>query len=810
MLRCPPSGMIDPSPPLIANLGSLAFANDAWAWVAILFGLGSIVVLFLTYRLSHLRGGKKIAALTLKGVGLFLLALSLMEPVHLDETPKKNSNDVVILADNSAGLAVSLKEGQEAPAAAMRLALNGETPDLPPPWMAGISETFRVQPFLFDRGLRQVADFTGLDFTRNSSALGAALENIESRFINRPLAATILFTDGNATDGVLLESFLAAQAEKQPGERTPVFPVLIGETNPAARDLAVTRVDATTTQFEDAQVTLDVAAEALGEFPNAAEIYVVNEKKEEIAKSPVAFPAGTERRAVPVRIRLSAVPPGISFLTVGIRQVGEPALPELTGKNNVQTVSVNRGNGPYRILYLSGRPNWEFKFLRRAIASDAELDLVGLIRIAKREPKFEWRGKSGESSNPLFRGFNKDIPEEAQRYDEPVLVRLNTASPEELRDGFPKTAEDLFASFRTIIIDDLEAEFLTQEQQNLIDQFVALRGGTVIMLGGQESFQQGGWDNTPVGRLLPVYLDQVSQGGPALEATYNLTREGWLEDWMRLRTGQEEEDIRLAYMTPFFSVNQISAIKPGASILATVTDSEQRVLPALITQRYGEGKSAALTVGDMWRWAMKDAEQQGELGKTWRQLLRWSVTDVPTRVEVEKEESTEGAIPLTRISVQVRDKKFEPQDDATVLLTVKDMNGEIRNLTAEPSLENPGLFTAEYLSEESNGYRIEARVFDGAGVEIGTGEVARALNPEAAEFARLGPDPTVLQRLAGGTGGKMLSLAELGQLPGLLKELDLPVIEIKQRPLWHTPWIFLMALLCFLGEWALRRRSGVI
>jgi len=313
-----------------------------------------------------------------------------------------------------------------------------------------------------------------------------------------------------------------------------------------------------------------------------------------------------------------------------------------------------------------------------------------------------------------------------------------------------------------------------------------------------------------VGRLLPVYLDQVSQGGPALEATYNLTREGWLEDWMRLRTGQEEEDIRLAYMTPFFSVNQISAIKPGASILATVTDSEQRVLPALITQRYGEGKSAALTVGDMWRWAMKDAEQQGELGKTWRQLLRWSVTDVPTRVEVEKEESTEGAIPLTRISVQVRDKKFEPQDDATVLLTVKDMNGEIRNLTAEPSLENPGLFTAEYLSEESNGYRIEARVLDGAGVEIGTGEVARALNPEAAEFARLGPDPTVLQRLAGGTGGKMLSLAELGQLPGLLKELDLPVIEIKQRPLWHTPWIFLMALLCFLGEWALRRRSGVI
>ena len=796
--------------PLPPHLASVAFANESWAWVAILFGLGAILVLFLTYRLSHLRGGKKVAAMALKGGGLVLLALALMEPVHLDETPKKNSNDVVVLADNSAGLTVPLREGQEAPSTTLSRALNGDSPDLPPPWLGTISETFRVQPFLFDRGLRQVADFTGLDFSRNRSALGAALENIESRFRNRPLAATVVFTDGNATDAALLESWLVAQAAKQPGDRVPVFPVLVGEANPTSRDLAVTRVAATTTQFEDAQVTLQVESEALGEFPDAAELFVLNEKNEEIAKSPVVFPVGSERRTLPTRIRLAAVPPGISFLKVGIRQVGEKTLPELTAKNNSRRVSVNRGNGPYRILYISGRPNWEYKFLRRAIANDAELDLVGLIRIAKREPKFEWRGQAGESSNPLFRGFNKDIPEEAQRYDEPVLVRLNTATPEELRDGFPKTAEELFAAYRTIIIDDLEAEFFTQEQQNLIDQFVAMRGGTVVMLGGQESFQQGGWDNTPVGRLLPVYLDQTSQGVPALEATYNLTREGWLEDWMRLRTGQEDEDIRLAYMTPFFAVNQISAIKPGASILATVTDSEQRVLPALITQRYGEGKAGALAVGDIWRWAMKDAEQQSEVGKMWRQLLRWSVTDVPARVEVEKEESSESAIPMTKVSVRVRDKAFAQQDDATVLLTVKEVDGTSRALAAEPSLEEPGLFTTEYLSEESEGYRIEARVLDGAGVEIGTGEVARALNPEAGEFARLGPDPALLGRLAENTGGKLLSLAELGQLPGLLGKLDLPVVEIKQTPLWHTPWLFLIALLCFLGEWALRRRSGVI
>ncbi len=802
--------MFFPSYRLIADLGSLALANESLVWVASLFLIGSLIVLSLTYRVSHLRGWTRVAAMALKGLGLVLLALSLMEPVQLEESPKKHSNDVVILADNSAGLAVPLGEGQEPPSLGLRRALNEETTDLPASWIAGISEVFRVQPFLFDRGLRQVADFSTLDFARNSSTLGSALESLTSRFQGRPLAATIVFTDGNATDTAVLEQFLTRQSEIPSEERKPVFPVILGESNLEARDLAVAGVDATTTQFEDAQVTLTVTAEILGEIPGPVEIYVLNEKREEIAKSPVVFPPGEGRRSVPVRIRLSAVPPGNSFLATGIRQSGGNSRPELTEKNNVQQVVVNRGTGPYRILYLSGRPNWEYKFLRRSIANDAELDLVGLIRIAKREPKFEWRGRPGEGGNPLFRGFNKDIPEETQRYDQPVMVRLNTASPEELRDGFPKTAEDLFSAYRAIIIDDLEAEFFTQEQQNLIDQFVAMRGGTVVMLGGQESFQQGGWDNTSLGRILPVYLDHITSGGAALEATFNLSREGWLEDWMRLRASQEEEETRLAYMTPFFSVNQIVAIKPGSSVLATVTDSEERVLPAFITQRYGEGKSAAITIGDMWRWAMKDSEQQGEAGKAWRQILRWAVNDVPSRVEVEKEESSEGAIPMTRVSVKVRSEAFQPQDDATVLLTVKDLNGETRNLTAEPSLEEPGLFTADHLTEESSGYRIEARVLDGEGKEIGTGEVARALNSEAAEFARLGPEPGLLERLAEVTGGQVVSLEELETLPGLLKKLDLPVVEVKQIPLWHTPWLFLLALCCFLGEWSIRRRQGVI
>jgi len=672
-----------PFPFPVANhlLAILAFANESWMWVALVFGAASIFILTFTHRKSPLRGPQKFLAATLKLIGLVLLALILMEPVILDELPKKNANEVAILADNSSSLTVALDPDKPSLSEQLSETLVNSETNLYPEWLAQIDDTFRLQPFIFDGSLRRVDEFSELDFSENRSNLATALGRIRQRFEKRPLAAIVAFTDGNATDAEELDATLAKWSEVEENARVPVYPVILGDPSPDARDLSITYVTAETTQFEDAQVTLSIEAAARGHFPEPVEVFALNEAGKELAVKEIIFPepvsGGSLSRALPVRLKLSAMPPGISFLKVGIRQSAEKPEKELTDRNNEKHISVNRGAAPYRILYFSGRPNWEYKFLRRSLSMDSEIELIGLIRIAKREPKFEWRGRTGESSNPLFRGFRSEIPEETKKYDEPVLVRLNVSDAGELRDGFPKSAEGLFDSYKTIIIDDLEASFFTQEQQELIDQFVSRRGGTLVMLGGQESFQPGQWENTPVGRILPVYLDKISSGPPSLEAAYTLTREGWLEPWMRLRSSKEEETNRLAYMTPFFAVNQISAIKPGASILSTVVDSELRTYPAIVTQRYGEGKSAAVTIADFWRWGMKDTEQQENLARSWRQLIRWSINEVPSRVELGKEEVNTGPLPLTKLSVRVQTETFEPQDDATVILTVSHQDGEL-------------------------------------------------------------------------------------------------------------------------------------
>ena len=91
-------------------------------------------------------------------------------------------------------------------------------------------------------------------------------------------------------------------------------------------------------------------------------------------------------------------------------------------------------------------------------------------------------------------------------------------------------------------------------------------------------------------------------------------------------------------------LNGATSIKPGASVLASVTDAQAHTFPALVAQRFGGGRSAALLIGDMWRWGFRDESSHKDMDKSWRQMMRWLVTDVPGRIEthIEPKESSES------------------------------------------------------------------------------------------------------------------------------------------------------------------------
>ena len=767
----------------------ILWQNTDITWLAALVVLLVIGLLWLGYRRSPLRGWRKLAAMSCKLAALALLALCLLDPLWTKQQPKKGENEIIVLVDTSASLDTAEKAGEPTRAAQVSAALNKGEGDAA--WIKTLSEDFRLRLMTVGAQTQSVPHFRMLKFDGSRSDLCRTLMTLRSGGSN--LAAVVLISDGNATD---------ASTWKAEAKGAPIFTVLAGKNAPTP-DLAILDATVATSPFEDAPITITSRVSAHGLNGKQATLAALDEQGKVIVTEKVTFNGDSPQT---LRLRIPVAKPGVSFHKLELKAEG---VQEATLANNTRLLEADRGAGPYRVLYIAGRPNWEYKFLRRAIASDDDIQMPSLVRIAKREPKFEWRGHAGESANPLFRGFGAKEGEEAQRYDQPVLIRLGTRDAKELSDGFPKAAEDLFSEYRAIIIDDLEAGFFTQEQMHLIQRFVSERGGALLMLGGQECYQAGGYDHTPIGSMLPVYLDRTSTTGPILDARFNLTREGWLESWMRLRTDREEDEKRLSAMPAFFSINQTFSIKPGASILATVSDAAQTTVPAIVSQRFGEGRVGSVLVADLWRWGMNDADSRKDMERAWRQLMRWLVVDVADSITFTAETDPADR-ERVKLSVRVRDRAFKAHGDALVKIEVTQPDGKKSQLFAEPSLKEAGLFETEFFSAHSGNYRATASVEDmEKHTALGTKTTGWTYGPQAEEFSRLAPDRAFMQRLATDTNGQMLALDDIAKLPEMLKNIRVPIEVTLSTPLWHSPWVFLALLLLIGAEWFLRRKGGM-
>jgi hypothetical protein len=840
-----------------AKSSKLVWGAASWLPVAAaVAGVLLLLVLAGYWRASGASRGLRLVAGALKLLGVLILAACLLEPLASGARARPGANQFVVLADNSRSM--SLPSRPDAPADSKS---RGEelkaliAPDAK--WLARVGRDFDLRQYAFDTQLRTLARADDLTFDGQSTALEAALARLTRRFHNRPLAGVFLLTDGNPTDAEALEKLLAQTQGKnsstQPAangsemtiaQLPPIYPVLVGR-QAAAKDVGVSDVAVTQTNFEDTPVNLTAQLTASGYKGQTIVAQLIDESGKVIDQQRVTATAdddGSNTQPLTVRFRLKPDRPGVSFYRV--RAAAESELAQFNGgaksgeatlANNTRLVTVDRGRGPYRVLYVAGRPNWEFKFLQRALKDDDQVQLRGLIRVARREPKFNFLSK-GESANPLFRGFDPEgrNKNQVEQYDQPVMVRLGTADEAELRGGFPKTAEELF-TYHAIVLDDVESEFFSQDQMELMKDFVRRRGGGLLMLGGTESFKNGKYDKTPLGDLLPVY----TEGAPDLpvgeetgpddgthpgEIRYRLalTREGWLEPSVRLRADEDAERTRLQGMPPFATLNPVRGIKPGASVLAralpvypgadSIADNAATAVPALVEQRFGQGRAAALLVGDLWRWGLhRPKPEENDLDKAWRQTVRWLVAEVPDRVELTSQarrgpDDPDGALALT---VVVRDPSYAPLDNAAVTIRVTPPDGKPVDLRADADPKQSGRYQAVYVPRQSGPYRAQATASAPDGSDVGHADTGWSSDPAAEEFRTLQPDAKLLDRIARATGGQVVAASDLDDFAATLPTRHAEITEPYINPLWHNSCVFLVAMLCLTAEWGLRRWKGL-
>ncbi len=786
-------------------LGSITIPESPWVWLAVPVLIVTVIILVWSYRRSAETGAVHKTAFCLRLLGMLVLVLCLMEPLWSGRRAKFGANLFVVIADNSSGMNVLDRDMTLSRGEILQAALKVNKSD----WLGTLADNFQVRQYIFDSRLRRTTDFSELIFDGKASAIGVSLRTITERYKGRPLAGVLLMTDGNATD--MAEQFYDLSGVP------PVYPVVIGGRRPL-KDISLTNVSVSQTSFEDAPVMIQADVETSGYAGKTVVVGLTENSGKVVERQTQKISKNDEKQVF--RFRLRPEKTGVLFYHLKVKeeiaqdrlsdQLEAPS--EATMANNKRTLVVDRGKGPYRILYVAGRPNWEYKFLQRAVSEDEQVQMVGLLRVARREPKYDWRGHVGEDSNPLFRGFDNKDEEQTEQYDQPVLVRLNTRDAAELRDGFPKTQEELFG-YHAIILDDVEAEFFSHDQMELLREFVAERGGGFLMLGGKESFQQGNFNRTPIGQILPVYLDRQNQQETVPQAYLNLTREGWLQPWARLYDNEENELKRLLEMPAFRVLNCVRAVKPGARVLATVGEDPAQQFPALVVHRYGNGRAAALTIGDIWRWGMKQPQMRDDMNKFWRQTLRWLVADVPNRISLQATHKRDQVNQPVVFQVRVRKKNFEPMDNVSIAIEVRDPQGQNLRLTAEPVLTESGLFEATYIPRYNGSYLARAVVNDANGTEVGDAKTGWAVDLEAHEFRSIRTNRPLLERIARQTGGQVIELNALDSFVRSLPSRDAPITDTWIKPLWDLrgilPATFLFILMCFAGEWTLRRWKGM-
>jgi hypothetical protein len=341
-------------------------------------------------------------------------------------------------------------------------------------------------------------------------------------------------------------------------------------------------------------------------------------------------------------------------------------------------------------------------------------------------------------------------------------------------------------------------------------EFVSQRGGALLMLGGNHSLAEGGYQRTPIGEMLPVYLDRSPPVPLTGAYRLKLTREGWLQPWVRVRANESDEQERLAKMPGFKALNRIDAIKPGASVLAEVEGADGTLRPALVVQPFGRGRAATLLVGDLWRWGIRRPDPaESDLEKSWRQTVRWLVSDVPKPVEVETRRAADSTLPGVEIVVRARDKEFQPLDNAQVTLKVHTPDKRQIELVAEATGAAAGEYRATFAPRDAGAYRTDVVVTAADGSEVGKRETGWAVEPETEEFRTLAVNRPLLDRIAQESGGEVIALAGLESFVSSLPNRKIPVMENWTWPLWHQWGVLSAAIGCLVGEWGLRRWRGL-
>lgn len=710
-------------------------------------------------------GGLRVAALA-------LVVACLFRPMLLISAAVPQRNYVGVLIDDSRSMRIADQQGKPR-GDWIEQQFGGPDSAL----LAKLREKFIVRLFRFSSGAQRIDSVGDLRFDASETHLGRSIEQARQELDGVPLSGLVVLSDGADNSRTPIGDELLSLRAKS----VPIFAVGLGAEK-FNKDIEIRRVEASHSILQGGALVADLLIRQHG-FSGQRVPLIVEDGGRIVSRDSITLPSDGD--VAPVRVSVAANEAGARSFTFRI----PPQPGEQVTQNNVQQALVQVRGGRERILYIEGEPRYEVRFIRAAVDADSNLQLIVLQRTA--ENKF---------------------------------LRLNVDRPEDLLTGFPKTRAELF-QYRAIIVGSVEASFFTHDQLAMLADFVNVRGGGLLMLGGRRAFSEGGYAGTPLADVMPVVVS-----GPAVpdsltffaELNVALTPPGMSHAVSQVASTPAASFARWKTLPPVTSVNRIREVKPGAVTLISGTmvpggragapgeklrNYEQ---PVLVYQRYGRGLSVAFPIQDSWSWQMDPSSPPDDptFERFWRQLLRWLTTDVPSRVIVGLPTDQVNPRSPVQIRASVADSLFIARNDARVVAHLTSDNGYSRDLPLDWAIDRDGEYRGTFTPDEPGVYAIhvEANLPSG-GVAWDTSYVRVAdLNSEFYDAQMRAP---LLQRIANETGGRFYTPSTAGTLADDVALSKHGVTVVNQMDLWDMPVVLLLLVSLVTAEWSYRKIRGL-
>jgi len=740
----------------------VTFAYPLPWWLGAAAAAAIAALAFFEYRrplvpLTRLQRSLLIAC---RAASLAAVVLFLCRPILLLPPASARDGVVPVLVDASRSMRLRDVDGQARIVRAIALLRT-----LLPAW----SREFR--PEIYSVGERLApADLNQLGADARQTDLTGALAATRERYRGQYVPGIIVVSDGGDTSRQPPDAGAAAGP--------PVFAIGIGSPD-GVRDREVLGVTAGDPRIDQSSIDLHVSAVSTGFGRTPFQLRVLANGRV-VESRRIVPPADGSPVDETFTVSPDPLTPTVYTAEVPVDE-GEPV-----AENNTRSVLVSPAGRKRRVLVVEGAPGFEHSFMKRALAHDASLEVDSVVR----------KGKNAEGQDTFF-------------------VQAAAGRTSALMTGFPLRREDLYA-YDALIVANVDGDVLTRAQLAMTADFVAERGGGLVVLGGR-SFTSRGLIGTALEEALPVELND-RRGGLIVtalagrDAAHNkivVTPDGENHPIMRVAGSREDSLKAWSALPPLAASAPLGGPRPGATVLAVTQAPAGGLFPVVAVQRYGRGRSMIFAGEASWRWKMLLAAADRTYEFFWRQAVRWLTRPSPDPVAITVPDGAEPGDPIS-VDVDVRDAAFAPVADAAVDATLT-MPGEAGEEARPLKLHRAGSaarFTTTIRADQPGLYRVRAEARRGAAV-LGLADRWFYVGGADREFADPRLNEGFLRRVARGSGGRYVRPAEAGQIVSALRTTVPQDAAPERRDLWHTPWALTLVVALLSAEWILRRRWGL-